>query len=169
MLKHSLLLLLVKFTALCLFAQAEVSLPPYKRFPSFPPVKLLKTDSTLFDKSELGKKNAVMLMLFNPSCSHCQHETEELVNNIESFKKIQIVMSTTMPYDSMRAFTEKYELDQYPNIIVGRDINYFLPTFYKISNLPYLAFYSRSKELISTVEGALPIPQILEVFAKKDR
>ena len=108
-------------------------------------------------------------MLFNPGCSHCQDETEELIKNIEYFKKIQIVMSTTMPYDSMLAFTEKYELNQYPNIIVGRDIHYFLPSFYKINNLPYLAFYSRSKELISTVEGALPIPQILEVFSRKDK
>ena len=157
-----------QLTGILLFAQTDATLPPYKRFTSFPPVKLIKPDSTVFDKSELPKKNAVMLMLFNPQCSHCQHETEEMIKNIDDFKKIQIVMSTTMDYDSMVAFIEKYELSQYPNIIVGRDIHYFLPSFYKISNLPYLAFYSKNKELISTFEGALPIPQILAVFARKD-
>jgi len=168
MLKHFILVLLFKVLASHLLAQTDTNLPPYKRFTSFPPVKLLKPDSTLFDKNELPKKNAVMLMLFNPQCSHCQHETEEMIRNIDAFKKIQIIMSTTMDYDSMVAFTKKYELNQYPNIVVGRDIHYFLPSFYKISNLPYLAFYSKNKELISTFEGALPIPQILKVFAKKE-
>ena len=103
-------------------------------------------------------------MLFNPQCNHCQHETEELIKNIDQFKKISIVMATTMHMDSMRSFSQRYGLEKYENITVGRDIQYFLPIFFMINNLPFLAFYNRNKQLISAFEGALPIPQIVTVF-----
>jgi len=105
-----------------------------------------------------------MLMLFNPQCEHCQHETEELIKNIDKFKKIQVIMSTTAPFDSMMAFREKYKLDTYENIVVAKDTDYFLFSFYQNNNLPFLAFYNRKKELLSVFQGSLPITAILEVF-----
>lgn len=105
-----------------------------------------------------------MLMLFNPQCEHCQHETEEIIKNIDKFKDIQIVMSTSMPFDSMKAFREKYKLAQYDNIIVAQDTHYFLPSFYMIRNMPFLAFYNKKKELISIFEGALPVDRVLALF-----
>ena len=69
------------------FAQADTVQAPYKKFPSFPPAKLLLPDSaTYFTKADLDKKKPVMLMLFNPGCSHCQHETEELTKKMDDFK-----------------------------------------------------------------------------------
>ena len=107
-----------------------------------------------------------MLMIFNPQCEHCQHETEQVIKNIDGFKDVQIVMATLMPYDSMMKFREKYNLAQYDNIIVGQDIQYFLPTFYMIEQLPFLAFYNKKKELISVFEGSMPVEKVLEELKK---
>ena len=149
------------------FAQADTVQAPYKKFPSFPPAKLLLPDSaTYFTKADLDKKKPVMLMLFNPGCSHCQHETEELTKKMDDFKNIQIIMATSMPFDSMMSFRKTYELDKYPNIVVGQDIHYFLISFYMIHNLPFLAFYNKKKELISVFEGGLPMDRVLEEFKK---
>lgn len=145
------------------------SLPeaPYKRFPTPPPFKLLLTDSaTYFTKDGLAKKKAVMIMLFSPDCEHCQHKTEEIIQHIDAFEKVQIVMSTTFPFDKMVGFYNKYDLKRFDNIIMGKDINYLLPTFYNIRNLPFLAFYNKKKELISVFEGALPIEKIIEETRK---
>jgi hypothetical protein len=139
--------------------------PPYKRFPFFPPVKLLLPDSTsYFTKQDLDKKKAVMVMVFNPQCDHCQHETEELVKNIDKFSDIQIIMSTSMHFDSMLHFRERYQLAKYSNIVVAQDFQWFFATHYMLHNLPFLAFYNKKKELISVFEGSLPITAILEVF-----
>ncbi len=139
--------------------------PPYLQFPTYPPVKLLMADSsTLFTKADLPKKSAVILMLFNPQCEHCQHETEQIVAHIDEFKKIQIVMTTFMPFDSMMAFSKKYGLAKYKNITVAQDTHYFLPTYFMLSNLPFLAFYNKDKELISVHEGSMPIESVLKVF-----
>ena len=165
--KQILLFTLASFFALTARSQNNNAEPPYKRFPSFPPIKLLSPDSvSYFTKDNLKKKSAAMLMLFNPDCDHCRKETEEIIQNIEKFKNIQIVMATTMPYEIMKSFIEEYKLDQYDNISVGRDFQYFLPTFFKISNLPFLAFYNKNKDLISVFEGSLGVPKILIEFGK---
>ena len=107
-----------------------------------------------------------MFMLFNPDCEHCNKETEEILENISRFKNIQIIMATSMPFNLMKEFHDKFNLSQYSNIIVGNDVNYFLPPFYKIGNLPFLAFYNKKHELISVFEGALSVTKILAEFDK---
>ncbi|MEO7922141.1 MAG: thioredoxin [Chitinophagaceae bacterium] len=162
--KYLLIIGLVTVT-LAGYSQVDSIQAPYKKFPFFPPMKLLLPDSsTYYTKDDLPKKKPVMLMLFNPQCEHCQHETEELVRNIDQFKDIHIVLSTSMLFDSMMSFREKYKLAQFDNIVVGYDPGFFLITYYMLHNMPFLAFYNKKKELISVFEGSLPIPAILEVF-----
>ena len=148
------------------FAQKDSVQSPYLRFPVFPPVQLMLSDSTLFSKNDLGKNAAVILMLFSPECDHCQHTTEELIKQIDKFKKYEIVMATTLPFESMKAFRNKYALANHSNIIVGHDRKYFLPVFYNIHSLPFFAFYNRKKELITVFEGTLSINRMLEILTK---
>jgi thioredoxin-related protein len=148
-------------------AQQPPGEAPYRRFPVYPPVKLLLPDSsTYYSKADLPKKSPVLLVLFNPQCSHCQQETEEIIRHIDLFKDVQIVMATSMPFDSMLAFRDKYRLPDYKNIVVGQDTHYFLPTFYNIRNLPFLAFYNRKKELIDVFEGTMPPEKIIGIIRK---
>lgn len=107
-----------------------------------------------------------MLMLFNPGCSHCQHETEEIIKNIDRFKGKQIVMATMMPFDSMMTFREKYKLAQFNNIIVAQDTHFFLPPYFMVNSLPFLAFYNKKKELISVFEGSMPIEKVIAELKK---
>jgi hypothetical protein len=148
-----------------LSAQTDTFPPPYKRFPEYPPVKLLLPDSvSFFTKDDLPKKSPVMLMMFNPQCEHCQHETEEMVKHIDDFKKIKVVMATSMNFDSMKAFIRKYGLDQYENIVVGQDTHYFLFSFFQNRNLPFHAFYDRKKLLVKVFEGSVSSASIAEMF-----
>ena len=75
-------------------------------------------------------------------------------------------MSTNLPFDKMLDFYTKYDLKRFDNIVVGRDVNFMLPVFYDIHNLPFLAFYNKKKELISVFEGAMPLEKMLEELKK---
>jgi hypothetical protein len=144
------------------FSQTIPQEPPFKRFPEFPPVKLLLPDSTnYFIKDDLKKKSKSLLILFSPDCEHCRHETEELLNNIEQFQKVQIIMATFLPFEKMRSFYTEYGLVKYDNIIVGQDFQNFLPSFFMIHNLPFHAFYNKKKALISAFEGTLTVEKML--------
>ncbi|MEI9808269.1 MAG: redoxin domain-containing protein [Bacteroidota bacterium] len=139
--------------------------PPYKRFPTVPPFKLLKPDSvSVFTKADLKKNKAVLVMIFSPECDHCQHETEEIVKRIDDFKNIQIVMATTWPLQMMNSFVTKYGLAQFKNITIGQDTEFMLPSYYNIGNMPFLAFYDKKGNLIDVFEGNLPVEKVLAKF-----
>jgi thioredoxin-related protein len=165
-------LLIISFFLLPdIYSQTDTIQPPFRKNPIFPPVKLMLPGNTAFTKDDLPKKKPVMLMVFSPMCEHCKKETEELIKNIDQFSKSEIVMATMMPYDSMMSFREKYNLALYENIIVGQDTQFFLPSFYMISNLPFLAFYDKKGKLISFFEGSMPIEKAaaeLQKHAKTD-
>lgn len=160
------------FTAFCLalfslaaLAQNAPTQAPYLRFPTLPPLQLLLGDSTTkYTKEDLPRKKPVLIMVFSPDCSHCQHTAEELVQRKEAWKGIHIVMATLHPLWQMNAFAEKYGLKSLPNLVVGKDASYILPSFYGLHNLPYLAFYNKKGALIKGFEGSMPLDKILNTF-----
>ncbi|MBD0285310.1 MAG: redoxin domain-containing protein, partial [Flavisolibacter sp.] len=130
-----------------------------------PPMQLLLSDSaTLFTKANLSKNKPVLLMLFSPECSHCQHTAEELQQYKEELKDIEIVMATMHSISQMNQFIQSYRLNELSNVVVGKDIYYILPPFYNIRNLPFMAFYDRKGKLISVFEGSLPMQKVVAVF-----
>jgi thioredoxin-related protein len=146
------------------FSQADPE-PPYKRFPTIPPLKLLLTDSsTIFTDKDLKKNKPLFLILFSPDCEHCQKETEELIEKIDSFKNIQIVMATFRPVSEIKPFYEHYKLSRFSNITVGYDMQRILNTYYRIKFTPFLAFYDKKGNLIEGFQGALPLTKVLEYF-----
>ena len=156
---------LMMFIGFVSFAQPDSLQPPFKIFPELPPIQILLSDSaTIYTKAQLHKKMPALFMVFSPECSHCQHETEELLAHKDELKNIQIVMITMHPIWMMKEFIAKYKLDELPNVVVGRDFNYFTPGYYSIHNLPFLAMYNKKGDLISAFEGSLGIPKVIEIF-----
>ena len=154
------LFLFGSITAFC-----QETIPAYKRFPTIPPFRLMLSDSsTIFTRDDLKKNKPVMIIVYSPECEHCQHEAEELVKNKADFKNIQIVMSTTYPFYQQQEFFNTYHLNELDNLVMGKDYQYILPSFFMLRNFPFIALYNKKKELITTFEGAYPIKTILEAL-----
>lgn len=149
-------------------ATAQSDIPAYKKFPTVPPFTLLQADSTTFTKNDL-KKQPVIIMYFSPTCDHCQHQWADMMKRKEDLKQFQIVMATYQPFEEMVEFYQKEHIADYPNIHVGRDEKYFLPPYYQIRSLPYLALYDKQGNLITTFEGNVKIDRLLDAFKKKKR
>jgi peroxiredoxin len=155
------------FAAYSQSGQTDSVSPAYLRFPTVPPFQLLQVDSaSTFTKDDLKKNQQVLLMYFSPDCEHCQHQTEDILQDIKAFKKIQIVMATYQPFESMKSFYDKYGLAKY-NIHVGRDTKFILPPFFKIKSLPFMALYDKKGNLITTFEGNQKVNKILRAFGKE--
>ena len=75
-------------------------------------------------------------------------------------------MATYQPFEAMKSFYEKYNLEHY-NIHVGRDTKFVLPPFYQIKNLPFMALYDKKGNLITTFEGNQKVNKILKAFGKE--
>ena len=146
-------------------AQKDSIQLPYKRFPTLPPLQILLGDSaTKYTKDNIPKKKQVLVMLFSPECSHCQHTAEEMIKYKDELKDIHIVMVTMHPLWQMNAFMQDYKLTELKNVVAGKDIYYLLPPFYGISSLPYMAMYDKKGNLIMGFEGSMPIQKVLDTF-----
>ncbi len=153
---------------ICLAAMAQTDdRPPYKKIPFFPPVKLLLTDSsTVYQRDDLPKKTPVMLMYFHPKCEHCQHLAAEIAANSEKFRNIHILMATSMQFDSLASFRQKYLPGDHKNIVIAFDPDFFLMHYFQVNRMPFIALYNQRLELISGYDGGLTVDKILKAFSK---
>jgi len=166
------LLLMLGFCALQAQTAATASRPeaPYLRFPTIPPFKILKVDSTNFyTRDDLKKNKLTIVMFFSPTCEHCKHQTEDILADPEDFKDVEIVMATYQPFGEMKEFNTYYRIGDHPNIKLGRDEKYVLPGFYSnMANLPYLALYDKKGNLITTFQGNQKTTTLMTAFHSKD-
>lgn len=160
------------FTAVLLWAstaraQNTENIPPYRKFPQYPPGKILLPDSsTWFTKEDLPNNTPVLLMLYNSGCHHCQEETREIITHIKAFEDTRIVMVTSQHFDSMQVHRYRFGLDRFPNITLGYDPGYFLMTFFEVRQFPFVALYDRKKQLITASGGGLPVQKMTAELLK---
>ncbi|MES1224209.1 MAG: thioredoxin [Bacteroidota bacterium] len=141
---------------------------PFRKNPGIPSFDLLKTDSsTHLTRADINAKHKTIIMFFSPECTHCQHQTQDMLAAIDSLKDIQIVMATYQPFEEMVAFNKKYNIEKYSNIKLGRDIKYFFPPFYRMKSLPHLALYNSKGNYITSFEGNQKISTLVEAFEEK--
>jgi thiol-disulfide isomerase/thioredoxin len=159
-------ILLLVVSMVCLQqAHAQTDTALYLRFPFVPPLNLYKVpDSTLFTKADLKKKKPTLLIIFSPDCDHCLEETKELTANIKSFKKIQIVMASWLPYAQIKKFYNDFNLFNYPNITVGWDKSFMLPPYYKLEKLPFMALYDKKGALMQVFSGHVELDKVAAAF-----
>jgi thiol-disulfide isomerase/thioredoxin len=138
--------------------------PPYKQNKKLPDFELETVSNGVFSTAKVKKDMPVIIMFFSPGCDHCIEQFEAMNKRSGEFKKFQIIMPTIQPIEELAEFNKKFQIQKHPNIVTGRDINYFLPPFYEIANFPYFAFYDRSHNLISIHEGNLKVDEILRKF-----
>ena len=161
--KRTLLSLLAFFIFNVCFSQ-EDTLPVYKRFPYVPEFTINKApDSTKFTRNDLKRKPAIFIV-FSPDCEHCQHETKDLLANIDKFKKTQIIMVTYLPYEEMMKFYNDYKIADYPMITMGRDAKFFFPVFFKVRNFPSIYVYDKDGKLRDSFEGTVSIDKIADAL-----
>jgi thiol-disulfide isomerase/thioredoxin len=147
-------ILSIVFILSAIAAQSQKDSLPYQRFPDVPPFQLLATDSsTIITKNSIKEGQPVLIMYFSPDCDHCQKQMELILKDIDSLKNIQIVLASFQPFEQIKEFNKKYNLEGHPNIYIGRDIKYIMPPFYGIHKLPFLALYNSNGKLITTFQA----------------
>lgn len=121
---------------------------PYFKNNGYPDIQLLLTDSaTVFTKTSLPADKTVAIIFFSPDCEHCQHTVNEMIPKMDSLSNLVMVWNgpSYIPLADVKAFYEKYQLANYSNIVMGKEVNYFLPLHYRIEVTPYAAIYKNGK------------------------
>ena len=137
---------------------------PYMSDQTLPSFNIMEVDSTtIFNTGKLPSGKPIVLMYFSPDCEHCQHETEEILKNMDSLRQVHFVMLTALPFDKMRNFWVYYKLGNYKNITVGRDYEFFFSRHYGSQYVPYLAIYDRNKKLVKVFDGGTKVSTLIQL------
>ncbi|HET9056492.1 MAG TPA: hypothetical protein VFN30_06570 [Chitinophagaceae bacterium] len=126
---------------------------PYLLDKKLPFFKIMLTDSSFFYKDNLKKNRATIIILFSPECDHCKKQIEQLIQNIDKFKKTQILMISPLPFTKIKEFYNEYQIHRYKNIKMGKDALYFFANYFQTHYIPFIAAYDKNKQLIKGWEG----------------
>lgn len=129
---------------------AADSVPLYKKFPFIPSFKLMKVDSSTFYMKDIAeaKKQPTVVVVFSPSCSHCQHQAEEITSHMKDFENTTFLFATGYPLNEIQQYSDSYGLDKFPNIYIGQDYGRNLVSFYKITSIPGIFVYNKKGKLV---------------------
>lgn len=116
--------------------------------------------STLTNK-DLDNGANLLIMLFNPTCSHCEEMTMLMEQNINIFKKTEVVLLASKPMAPyIPDFAERFHIAKYPIMHIGYDSSNFVDNIFTYQRLPQLTIYDRDRKLLKIFTGEVPIDSL---------
>lgn len=131
-----------------------------------PPLQITtRTGEKLTEKDFAGSRN-LLVMMFNPTCDHCQEETTIIQKNIEKFKntKILLVAAPSM-IDYLEFYNNVTRYSKYPDMVVGVDSAGFIDKTFTYQSLPQINIYDKNRKLVKIFAGVTEI-DALEPYIK---
>jgi hypothetical protein len=111
--------------------------------------------------SDFDNNANLLVMLFNPNCSHCQDETEMLEKNIFYFNKTKLLMvASPLALLYLPGFAQSYHVAEYPSICLGIDSSNFLNKIFLYRALPQINVYDKDRRLVKIFCGDVAIDSL---------
>lgn len=122
-----------------------------------------------FTKEDLNKNGNVTFLLFDPSCSHCQHEAAELGRNYDRIKDSNLYFVSMNDPALMSTFLETFAkpLVDKENITVLYDRNAdFINNFHIPSQYPANYVYGEDGKLKEYWNGTRDVEEIIAAITQ---
>jgi hypothetical protein len=111
---------------------------------------------------EILNGSNLLVMMFNPTCDHCEETTEMLKKNIFRFKKTKILMvSGSMMVPLLSYFEANMHTSEFPTFTVSVDSAQFIEKAFNYVALPQINIYSgKDLRLLKTFNGTVSIDSL---------
>lgn len=128
------------------------------------PDKVTRTHARIYTEKDFEYKGPLFVMLFNPSCSHCEDQAELLMQRIGEFSKVRIVMLTdTMNSLYLPNFITAYKIDQHKDVVtIGTDIGDYIKNAFLYQSLPQISVYNAERKLVRNYSGGVAIDSLVQ-------
>lgn len=140
----------------------SVEVAPYQKTNAIPSFSMQLANKTWFSNRNIEKDKPTLIFYFNPSCGHCQSETEEILSKMKDLNNLQIVMVTSHPLDAMANFSNYFKLNRFPSIKIGSDTARYVSWFYNVKFTPFSALYDKSGSLVKVYEDGIDMNELIE-------
>lgn len=152
--------LFIFFCSIFTFAQTENTL---KSIPEFSFVKM--QSEGIFSSKDIKKGKQTLIVLYSPTCIHCQLALNHFSNNYEEhLKNTQIILVSEYEAKDAIPFLKEHA----PNFVNNKNVellydsNYeFGPTFQPTS-IPTFYLFDKDKNLVTIKKGSVEANQIFK-------
>jgi hypothetical protein len=128
---------------------------PYMKDKHIPAFSITSIDGKEITNKQLPTKyKYTCIIIFSPDCSHCEHEASEISKNADKFKDVLFVWDSYREMDLIKKFATKYNLAGQPNVVIGRDPAFSIPTFFRPKMTPFVALYNNGNLVRIWDQGA---------------
>jgi thiol-disulfide isomerase/thioredoxin len=167
--KKLLIFILAAFSIHFVSAQEFDTIPKYQKDSShLPAFTVLQTDSTYSNDKKIPDNKPVVIIYFSPECGHCQITADEFRTRMKDMKDIYFVWVSYYPLPEIREFAKKFRLQQFNNIMIGRDENYAIPSYFKVQYTPYMAVYNKEHHLVKTYPQGTEADTLINLIKSQD-
>ncbi|NDA64813.1 MAG: hypothetical protein EBX50_22730, partial [Chitinophagia bacterium] len=112
------------------------------------------------DKNVPAKGN-LFLMIFNPTCGHCEDQTDQFIKNISLFNKSNLVLVTNpVMRGYLPDFIKNHHIKDHPQIQVGVDSSGYISNTFLYGSLPQINIYNSDLKLIKMYQGEVVIDSL---------
>jgi hypothetical protein len=126
-----------------------------------PAVRIVTGDGHIITEKDLRNDANLFVMLFNPTCEHCEDMTRALETSIGLFRESKIVLMSApgmMPY--LEYFDKNTNYTQFPSLITGVDSGGFIKRTFTYQMLPQINIYDKDRMLIRTFTGLTTVDSL---------
>ncbi len=135
-----------------------------------PPLRIVTDSGKVFTEKDVVPGENLFIMLFNPTCGHCEEAARLLGDNDSLFKDGQLYL---MAASGMRPHLGYFEAvthyKKHPVIRVGVDSSGFIEKTFNYQSLPELLIYDRNRRLVHTMNSTIPIDSLRPYLAPNAR
>lgn len=135
---------------------------------TLPAFTFSKLDGGSFTRDSLaGYKGRLIVEYFSPDCEHCQYMAKQYYTHQQQLKESRILMVSFSDSLSIRKFSQDYQLNTMPNILILRDPKLAFTKFFGVGVIPSLLVYVDNK-LVNRFVGETTLDNLLSDIQVKN-
>jgi peroxiredoxin len=118
----------------------------------------------VFTNKNLKENTPTVFVYFNTECEHCQSEANQIQENIDKFKNVQLVFVSFEDSKKIMAFANNYKLNHYDNITFLSDTKVTFATTFDVKSVPALVIYDANQNLLEKIRGQIKVAILLNIL-----
>lgn len=139
-----------------------------KQIQTVPKFELLTLERKLFSNSNLKQNLNTVFIYFNSECEFCQHEAENISQNLNKFKNIEFLFVSFEETEQIKSFADLHKLYNQKNVVFLEDKKGVFSSQFNATSIPYVLIYDQNQKLIKKHKGQLNAKGILRALQQND-
>jgi len=118
-----------------------------------------------FEADSLADGRAVILLYFNSGCKFCAGEIEDILDHPDLIAHTSVILISSEPDTTLRAFQAEYKLRAYPYVQVLQDTSGAFYRTFGTKVFPSAFVYSRHRKLLEQYRGQVRASALYRTIA----